>query len=513
MEAYFEIDNHGINKPQNVGQDGINGPPKRRRIMTDRRREQNRQAQKNHRKYGIFLVTQQYMTFDNCVGEKQKRRLQELASAEVQSKSSGTSNLSSDTGQNVSKSLFDNNDWIDIVNDSEGFDSAWRDLGTNEHSIHSNSEASLSKVFPLNSAIADESNLLQSGVVSQSWDIPSEEPQSGIWPADANPQRDPPSVPQSLLNRESVCLPWPSLDIPQGLPEAVLMPELQADTDSQVIAEGFTFPEGPSTVPGRTDRDPLANEPKDDNINQMIAQNRISMEDIIFAGLEAITHKFRDTSKSTNPLNSYTHAENRFSPQSLNSINSTFYAPSPSITHVPMRRTALMAACLANAAHIGIDVYKHIRRPGGDSPSPSPFFQPGGANATLSSLYQFIKPDLRPCLAQIKQPHNLYIDLFPFPSFRQRVLALKACTVEGEESGSEQVFDEVEFCRDLDADGIVCWGSDAEIGTGAPWDRRSWECQPWFLRKWWMVTGGPEGEMGKQSRWWAEMRGEVFEEM
>jgi len=57
LEAYLEMDNHGINEPQNVGQDGINGRPKRRRIMTDRRREQNRQAQKNHRKYGMFLVT------------------------------------------------------------------------------------------------------------------------------------------------------------------------------------------------------------------------------------------------------------------------------------------------------------------------------------------------------------------------------------------------------------------------------------------------------------------------
>jgi hypothetical protein len=46
MEAYFEMDNHGINKPQNVGQDSINGRPKRRRVMTDRRRDQNRQAQK-----------------------------------------------------------------------------------------------------------------------------------------------------------------------------------------------------------------------------------------------------------------------------------------------------------------------------------------------------------------------------------------------------------------------------------------------------------------------------------
>jgi hypothetical protein len=59
------MDDYEINEPQNVEHDGINGRPKRRRIMTDRRREQNRQAQKNHRKYDMFFVKQQYMTFDN----------------------------------------------------------------------------------------------------------------------------------------------------------------------------------------------------------------------------------------------------------------------------------------------------------------------------------------------------------------------------------------------------------------------------------------------------------------
>jgi hypothetical protein len=80
-----------------------------------------------------------------------------------------------------------------------------------------------------------------------------------------------------------------------------------------------------------------------------------------------------------------------------------------------------------------------------------------------------------------------------------------------EDGAGAEVFDEQELTRDLDNDGIVCWGADSGVGTGVPWDHRSWECKPWFLRKWWMLTGGVEGEMGKQSRWWAEMRGEVFE--
>lgn len=83
---------------------------------------------------------------------------------------------------------------------------------------------------------------------------------------------------------------------------------------------------------------------------------------------------------------------------------------------------------------------------------------------------------------------------------------MRSCITESEDgdTGGENVFDEEEFCRDIDADGIVCWGSDAKAGagtgTGAPWDRRSWEMRPWFLKKWWTVTGGLDGEMGKQSR-------------
>jgi hypothetical protein len=62
-------------------------------------------------------------------------------------------------------------------------------------------------------------------------------------------------------------------------------------------------------------------------------------------------------------------------------------------------------------------------------------------------------------------------------------------------------------------DGIVCWGGRAEVGSGAPWDARSWEVKGWFLKKWWVVTGGVEGEIGRLSRWWCEVRGEYFEDL
>ena len=90
--------------------------------------------------------------------------------------------------------------------------------------------------------------------------------------------------------------------------------------------------------------------------------------------------------------------------------------------------------------------------------------------------------------SQITQEHPLYIDVFPIPYFRKRILALRRAGVERDGEG---IFDEEEFTRDIDADGIAFWGADSSAGVkaGAPWDHRSWECRPWFLRKWWMLTG------------------------
>ena len=146
----------------------------------------------------------------------------------------------------------------------------------------------------------------------------------------------------------------------------------------------------------------------------------------------------------------------------------------------------------------------------------SPFFSSALTNmrisqASIASSYESLKPDLRPCIAQITQEHALYIDTFPFPVFRERILALRACVINSPEGSGKDVFDETDLTRDLDNDGIVCWGSDSRRGTGTPWDHRSWEFRPWFLKKWWMLTGGLEGEIGRQSAWWAEMRGDEFD--
>ena len=72
------------------------------------------------------------------------------------------------------------------------------------------------------------------------------------------------------------------------------------------------------------------------------------------------------------------------------------------------------------------------------------------------------------------------------------------------------MIDEDEICTDLENDGLICClgGGSAAVGSGTPWDIRSWEAQDWFMKKWWIVIGGAEGEVYKQTLWWREMRGE-----
>ncbi|OCL13810.1 hypothetical protein AOQ84DRAFT_282391, partial [Glonium stellatum] len=99
--------------------------------------------------------------------------------------------------------------------------------------------------------------------------------------------------------------------------------------------------------------------------------------------------------------------------------------------------------------------------------------------------------------------HHPYIDILPFPNFRDRVLAAT--------STDPPLIDEDELCLDFSNDGMVCWGSTSgNLGmqAGVSWDMRSWEPAIWFLRKYWFLIDGQEDDMWKSARWWHMMRGE-----
>jgi hypothetical protein len=173
-----------------------------------------------------------------------------------------------------------------------------------------------------------------------------------------------------------------------------------------------------------------------------------------------------------------------------------------------MKQFLMIAALRANAELLEV-TFQQLT----DPDSVSPFYGGDFSTSTKEAVevagvdaqFVHLKPDLRPTVAQLKRPHHPYMDLFPCPIFRQRMIELT--------TAEPPIIDEDDFCRDIEKDGIICWGSQrsgdhAAAGSGAPWDMRSWEMEPWFLKKWWFVIGGADGAFYQQSRWWREVRGE-----
>lgn len=138
----------------------------------------------------------------------------------------------------------------------------------------------------------------------------------------------------------------------------------------------------------------------------------------------------------------------------------------------------------------------------------SPFYRPASASddptALLAAVSRPCTPKfLQPTLSQILFPHHPIFDLIPIPAFRERAIML-ATTCPA-------LLNSLELKQDIMCGGLVCWGTrygSNHGGNGQPWDVRSWEAAPWFLKKWRLLVGGKDGDLWKQSVWWRNIRGE-----
>jgi hypothetical protein len=185
------------------------------------------------------------------------------------------------------------------------------------------------------------------------------------------------------------------------------------------------------------------------------------------------------------------------------------FNPNSSVIHVG--RICIAEAVMTNCAHIGITQEMFCK-----DDAVSPFYRPRGKtnsvtgfNAvvqTVQNIFQAINPDLRPSREQIEILHHPIIDILPFPKFRTNLIT------------NIDTIDDEELYFDL-LNGLVCWGG-AGVGkrnrgyttgyicSGTPWDSKSWEARTWFIQKYWVMLGGEEGELVRQSQWWRNMRGE-----
>ncbi len=175
--------------------------------------------------------------------------------------------------------------------------------------------------------------------------------------------------------------------------------------------------------------------------------------------------------------------------------------PDPKRNILTFVRTSTLQAYLTVATSLKIPVQELYLEA-----CPSPFYQSQASDsldlcqAVIASYKNKLSPDLLPTALQITVPHHPWLDLIPFPNFRERVLSLMIMT--------PPMIDILELKHDIFMnDGIFCWRPSERGGTGHPWEGRNWEAESWFLKKWWMLLGGEGGDIWKHTQWWRLMRG------
>jgi hypothetical protein len=250
----------------------------------------------------------------------------------------------------------------------------------------------------------------------------------------------------------------------------------------------------------------------DEKTRHQILEKKIDLQSIVIAGLKALSHEtFEDADCSTSHDDregSATNSTQLCTDKILvvQNANKEYVASLPDIrrNNIRIKQVLFVAACVANASSLGLSL-DSLSCDGVESPFFRNSVSESAAKTACLSDFLDLKTHLRPCATQLMYRHHPYIDVLPFPTFRERLIKL-ACA-------GEPMIDEDELCKDLENDGLICWGSSlgggsAAMGSGAPWDLRSWEAQDWFMKKWWILIGGAEGEIYKQTQWWCEMRGE-----
>ncbi|KAF5703349.1 hypothetical protein FMUND_13048 [Fusarium mundagurra] len=175
---------------------------------------------------------------------------------------------------------------------------------------------------------------------------------------------------------------------------------------------------------------------------------------------------------------------------------------------------AIFTSCLTNAISLGLDPsviancsVEHI----------SPFYQPtlssipnhaaliqAGSNILSTFKNTSIPIHLRPTMAQILIPHHTSLDLIPIPFLRERAIMLSAAM--------PHAFNNWELKLDIyERGGLTIWRLKHEQGESVrdaypPWDMKSWEAAPWFMKKWCMLMGREYDKMNEQSIGWQVVR-------
>lgn len=187
----------------------------------------------------------------------------------------------------------------------------------------------------------------------------------------------------------------------------------------------------------------------------------------------------------------------------------------------------LFSAALQNALCLGYDLVE-LATCGPDYMSPfyRPEMTPRSDPATMSTSNpgpgipdsqslilgagnSRIPDHLAPTFIQMTIPHHASFDLIPIPLLRDRAILLSITMPHR--------FNIHELKLDIyERGGLTVWQQGFESYHHArgrsscqPWEMSSWEAAPWFIEKWCMVVGGPDGDLSQQSLMWRAFRAAI----
>jgi hypothetical protein len=121
---------------------------------------------------------------------------------------------------------------------------------------------------------------------------------------------------------------------------------------------------------------------------------------------------------------------------------------------------------------------------------------PFNINGPCSADYNPPK-SLEPTEVQKTVLHHPWLDIFPFPKFRDNVIL----------AADAELLDDGELCEDVSEINWENVEKPSLIGWGDSSVPDSWEASPWFLRKWgWLLQGCPE--LIETTNRWRQSRGE-----